>query len=223
MESFPILRKIVSFTGTNLALMECMYSMIMAFIIITSVRFGLVELESKKDYIVLMFGVLFTWGFLDAILFSWVDILDQKERVRTFDEIRNLPEDEAVERLLTTMNGTNFALLGEDEKRRLCREAYRGGLKVDEGQLRKNRKMVIQSALGCWAICVITLIPLIVPVLFFDGRRACMIASSFVASAVLFVIGYKLAGNLGKNRWLFAIALTSLTWIISLISMVMGG
>lgn len=68
--------KLVSMTGPAIALQELLYAFIMELIFVYAACFGLIEFESVTDFMMVEFGMIFTWGTIDGIIISFLGICD---------------------------------------------------------------------------------------------------------------------------------------------------
>lgn len=215
-------RRLISATGTSLALQECLYSFIMAFIFITAAKLGLMTFESKTDYALVTAGMVLTWGVIDALMLYWLNVYDQRESIGLMRKVRNMPEEQAVDALVDAFSGTPLDVIDEEDERKICREML-GKRIEDMEQIRADRERMMLSSVGCVVICALTLIPLVIPILFFEDLNTGLDAASFISSTLLFFVGFYLGRNIGVNGWVLGISLAGVTWAVSLISTFTGG
>ena len=73
-------RGIVRKTGPGLAIQEVLYGFIMALIYVTAARIGILRYTDTLNLVILIIGMNFTWGFIDAVVFYMVDVFRTIER-----------------------------------------------------------------------------------------------------------------------------------------------
>ena len=94
MEHRPF-RGIVRKTGPGLAIQEVLYGFIMALIYVTAARIGVLSYTDTTNLVILIIGMNFTWGLIDAVVFYIVDVFDQTKFIRIMSAC-NLPHEKKV-------------------------------------------------------------------------------------------------------------------------------
>ncbi len=67
---------LVKAIGMGTLLQELLYVLIMGLIYVYSASFGFVEFASKSDYAWVQFGMILTWGIIDAIILYGIGLGD---------------------------------------------------------------------------------------------------------------------------------------------------
>jgi len=67
---------LVKAIGIGTLLQELLYCLIMSLIYVYAASFGLVEFASKSDYALVQFGMILTWGVIDAIILYGIGLGD---------------------------------------------------------------------------------------------------------------------------------------------------
>jgi len=79
------------------------------------------------------------------------------------------------------------------------------------------------NSVGCFIWSILTLVPVLLPVILIDDFDTALIVSSSLSSIMLFFVGYYLALDIGTNRWLTGLVLTGVSWAITIVSTFTGG
>ena len=95
-------------------------------------------------------------------------------------------------------------------------------LQSDE-EAHNDYKAMMMSSLGCFVITMMTLIPIVFPVLLLPDFMEALEVASRLSTVVLFFIGFHIAPYLGLNRWVTALTLTGISLGISIIATFTGG
>ena len=212
--------RIARHTGSSLALQEMLYGFIMALLFITAAKFEVLKYSSETDLVILMVGMDFTWGAIDAVLFYMIDVMDQRrmERILTSgkdpEEVADILQDE--------FGGSPAGLLRPEGIRRVGLQVASEPLKDQEG-LKADRWKMLSSSFYCFLATTVTLLAVVPPLLFIDDISTALTVSSAISSFVLFFIGYEYSGYIGVNKVVGGIAITSVSWAITLVATFTGG
>ena len=214
-------RGIVRKTGPGLAIQEVLYGFIMALIYITAARIGVLQYSSTTNLIILIIGMNFTWGLIDAVIFYLIDVLDQRKFVRIMSN-DDIPHDLKVRMMLDEFSGTPLDILEPESERRICEMIISERL---EGQkeLRNERRDMRDSAIACFLITLMTTIPIIIPLMVLDDIGTALFAASALSSICLFFTGYRMDRYLGINKWTAGLFLTAIGWTITILATFTGG
>ena len=215
-----IFGRIARHTGSSLALQEMLYGFIMALLFITAVRFDVLKFSTVEDLIILMVGMDFTWGAIDAVLFYMIDVMDQ-HRMEKILTSRKSPEAIA-EILQYEFGGSPAGLLRQEGIRRVGLQVAVEPLK-DKNGLKEDRRRMWISSVYCFLATVVTLLVVVPPLLLFDDASEALFASSVFSAIALFIIGYEYSGYVGINKVLGGIFITSVAWAIILVATFTGG
>ena len=85
--------RLVRYTGRGLALQEALYGFIMAMLFISAAAFGLLSVESNTEMIILIVGMDFSWGMIDMVIFYFIDVAEQRKKLRILNNEEKLYDD----------------------------------------------------------------------------------------------------------------------------------
>ena len=130
--------------------------------------------------------------------------------------------EERINELLDEFSATPLDVLSEHDKRWVCEKMLDRELQSDE-EAHNDYKAMMMSSLGCFVITMMTLIPIVFPVLLLPDFMKALEVASRLSTVVLFFIGFHIAPYLGLNRWVTALTLTGISLGISIIATFTGG
>ncbi len=214
-------RGIVRNTGPGLAIQEILYGFIMALIYVTAARIDILHYSDTVDLIILIMGMNFTWGAIDAVIFYMIDVFNQRKFVRIMSAC-DLDHERKVEMMLDEFSGTPLDILEPEDERRICGMILSQRLESEEEQ-RKDRRAMRDSAVSCFVITILTTLPIIIPLAVIPDIDTALLVASSLSSICLFFIGFRMEKYLGVNRWVAGLFLTMVGWIITILATFTGG
>ncbi|MGN0137698.1 MAG: hypothetical protein ACI381_03715 [Candidatus Methanomethylophilaceae archaeon] len=214
-------RGIVRKTGPGLAIQEVLYGFIMALIYVTAARIGILRYTDTLNLVILIIGMNFTWGLIDAVVFYMVDVFDQRKFVRIMSAC-DLPHERKVEMMLDEFSGTPLDILDPEDERRICEEILSKTMESESERL-SDRMAMRDSAVACFIITILTTIPIVVPLLLIEDTEIALAVASGLSSICLFFIGFRMERYLGVNRWAAGLFLTAIGWAITITATFTGG
>jgi len=216
------LKNLILTIGPPVALQEILYGFIMSLIFVYATMFGVLHYEGRGEFILVVTGMLLTWGTIDAIILFALNVFEQRRYCRIISGGYDSDRETRLSVLMDDMSGTPADVLTDDDKRKICEYMLDRPL-ADEKGLREDRKGFAISSLGCIILTAATLIPVILPLLLIDDMYTALCTVSHISSVCLFVIGYFMAPYLGTNRFLTGATLAGVSLAIAAISVFTGG
>ncbi len=211
-----------SFTGPGTALQEILYGFIMALIFVYGVRFGVLEFKDAASFSLAVIGMCVTWGIIDGIIFYYIWVLDSRRQTKLIANEYKLDRETRINMLMDDFAGTPMDVITDEDKRAIC--DYMLDKKVQsEEEHNEDRKAMFLNSVGCAFFGSIPVIPILLPLLFFDDYLKALEISCYISSALLFLLGYKMARYLGTNRLVTGLVLAGISLGISIISVFTGG
>jgi hypothetical protein len=215
------LHRIVDVTGPGLLLQESLYGFIMALIFVTAAQLGLITYNSTSQVVTLIIGMNFTWGLIDMVIFFLVDSYDQKKYISIIKN-KDLAENAARSQVHSNLSGTIADVLDDEDENRVVDTIMRSRLEPEE-EIKSDHRGMLLSAFMCFVVTMLTVIPVIVPLLLIQDETTALFWASGFAATSLFFIGYYLAPYLGGNRWVSGIGLTIFAWAVTILATFTGG
>ena len=217
-----LLRALIRMTGISTSVQELLYAIIMALIFVYAARFGVLEFSGVGEFVLVQFGMLFTWGVIDGIIFYWLGVCDQRRYCRIISNEADMTKEQRIEALMDEFGATPLDVLTEEEERIVCERILDRQIESEE-YLRADRKAMALSSLGCVIVSLLALIPIILPVLLIDDFQLALVVISFLSSIILFFVGCRMSKDLGTNRFLTGLFLMMMSLVIAIVSVFTGG
>ena len=216
------LSKMVDITGPSTAFQELLSGIIMALILVYTARFGLTEFSDKESFAIAVIGMCVTWGVIDGLLsyFSWV--VDTRRQHRVLTNADNMDHESRLNEVMDSFSGTTLDLLSEKSEREMCDMILDKEIQSEE-ESEADEKATIRSSLGCVFFGSFGLIPILLPLLFYDDLLEALNVSCILAAFSLFAVGYLMGPHLGLNRYILGEFLAGVSIVISVISVFTGG
>ena len=212
----------VSLTGTSTALTELLSGIIMALILVYTARFGLTDFSDHLSFTATVVGMCATWGVIDGVLSYSTWYFDTKRQTRVLKNEDNMDREARLDEIMDSFSGTAMDVITDEDKRELCDKFLDMRVQSDEEFKADDRSM----SLSCWGglfFSVIGLVPILIPLLFYDDLIEALEVSSFLSAITLFVVGYLMGPRVGINRFALGAFLAAIALIISIISVFTGG
>ena len=215
-----IIKRLVRNTGRGLALQEALYGFIMAMLFITASAFGLINVESNIDVIILIVGMNFSWGAIDMVIFYFIDVAEQKKHFRIlrgdglYDDKKKVIRD--------NLSGTIVEILDDESEDRVVDVIFEGRLEsIDE--IRAERKDIFNSAFSCFVITLMATIPAVVSLLLIRDLRDALMIAGISSSVCMFFIGYAMGPYFGTKGWISGSMVLALALGVTLVATFTGG
>ncbi len=212
----------VSLTGPGTALQEVLYGFIMALIFVYAARFGLLEFSDKASFAITVTGMCLTWGVIDGIIFYYIWALDARRQHRLITNADNMDRESRLNEVMDSFAGTTLDILSDKDKREICDMILDKGVQSAE-EHRADERSMAGNSLGCVFFGVVGLIPILLPLLFFEDLIYALGVSCILSALSLFIIGYLMGPYLGLNRIMTGVFLAGISVVISVISVFTGG
>lgn len=218
------MKMLIGATGPALALQELLYGFIMELIFVTAARIGILAYDDTTGLCLMIIGMNATWGGIDAIVFFLINHFNYRMYRRLIIAARSDSDsrDNVMNRMMNSFDGTLIDTLTQDAERRICEIIVESELESDEGVSRDYRKMVY-SSIGCFIITLLTIVPVIAPIIILDNPKIGLDVASVLASILLFFIGYRMKDYFGVSGWGMGLFLTGISWSITIIATFSGG
>ena len=219
---YGLLQRLADMTGKSTSLQEILYGFIMALIFVNASALGLLNFDDPIQFVWMVTGMNVTWGAIDAVIFYYLGVCDQNRFARIIRNSDNRTREERVNDLMDEFSASPLDILEPEEQRKICENILDHKIQTED-ESKKDRKAMALSSLGCFIWTVLTLIPIVVPVILIDDFRVALFVALTLSSIILFLVGFYMARYLGTDRWKTGLALAVMSWIIAIISTFTGG
>ncbi len=207
--------------GPSTSLQEILYGFIMALIFVYATRFGLLTYDDPMNFVMVVIGMNATWGVIDGVIFYYLDVCNQRRFSKLITD-GSMEREERISKLMDEFGASPLDVLSDEDKRWACEAMLDRELQSKEG-FRRDRVEMAKNSLGCILWTLLTLIPIVVPVLLIPDFYDALEAASVLSSVILFFVGYYMGPHLGFNRWLTGAVVLSISLGISLVATFTGG
>ena len=214
--------KMVALTGPSTAFQELLSGIIMALILVYTARFGLTEFSDKESFAIAVTGMCVTWGVIDGLLsyHSW--FVDARRQHRVLINADNRSRESRLNEIMDSFSGTTLDLLSEKSEREICEQVLDSEIQSEE-EFKEDEKSTVKSSLGCIFFSSVGLIPVLIPLFFYDDLIEALEVSSYLSAFTLFLVGFIMGPYLGLNRYILGAFLAGLSIIVSVIAVFTGG
>ncbi len=214
--------RMLSYTGPSTALQEVLYGFIMALIFVYGVRFGVLEFSDKFSFAVTVTGMCLTWGVIDGIIFYYIWLLDTRRTYRVITNAEGRDRESRKNEIMDSLSGTALDVLSDQNKDAICDMMLDKEVQ-SEAEYEEDRKAMVKNSIGCVFFGVVALIPVLLPLLFFEDLIYALGVSCILSGLSLFVTGYLMGPYIGLNRFVMGLFLAGISFVISVISVFTGG
>ena len=214
------INRLIKNTGSGLALQEAMYGFIMAMLFITASAFGLINVETNNDVIILIVGMNFSWGIIDMVIFYFIDVAEQKKHFRIlrggglYDDKKKVIRD--------NLSGTIAGCLDDESKDKVAELIAEAGLETEQEE-KEDRKGLMLSAFSSFVITMLTVTPSVLSLLLISDLRDALMIAGFSSSICMFFVGYYLGPYLGTKGWFSGTMVLILAVGVTLVATFTGG
>lgn len=207
--------------GPSTSLQEILYGFIMALIFVYATRFGLLTYDDPINFVGVVIGMNATWGVIDGIIFYYLGVCNQHRYAKLVTD-GSIEREERIGCLMDEFASTPLDVLTDEDKRKVCETMLDRELQSRE-DFRRDRVEMFKSSVGCVIWTLLTLIPVILPVLLIEDFDAALETASVLSSVILFFVGYYMGPYLGINRWVTGFVMIAISLGISIIATFTGG
>ena len=213
--------RLVRNTGRGLALQEALYGFIMAMLFITASAFGLINVETNMDVIILIVGMNFSWGAIDMVIFYFIDVAEQKKHFRILRSDSDLYDDKK-KVIKDNLSGTIVDCLDDESEDKVVEIVAQSGVESEQEE-KEDRKDLFKSAFSSFVITMLTTIPPVLSLLIVDDLKDAFMYAGFTSSVCMFFVGYLMGPYLGTKGWFSGLMVLGLGLGITIIATFTGG
>lgn len=213
--------RLVRNTGRGLALQEALYGFIMAMLFITASAFGLINVETNMDVIILIVGMNFSWGAIDMVIFYFIDVAEQKKHFRILRSDSDLYDDKK-KVIKDNLSGTIVDCLDDESEDKVVEIVAQSGVESEQEE-KEDRKDLFKSAFSSFVITMLTTIPPVLSLLIVDDLKDALMYAGFTSSVCMFFVGYLMGPYLGTKGWFSGLMVLGLGLGITIIATFTGG
>ena len=217
-----LISRMMSATGPSTALQETLYGFIMALIFAYGARFGLIEFSDKGAFAITVTGMCLTWGVIDGIIFYYIWYFDARRQSMIVSNTVNADRGSRLNEVLDYASGTILDILSDKDKTEMCDRILDMGVQSQE-EFEEDKRAMIRNSVGCVFFGVIGLVPILLPLIFFEDLIYALGISCLLSGLSLFVVGYLMGPYLGLGRFITGAFLAGISLVISVISVFTGG
>jgi len=197
---------------------EVLFGLIMVLTITGTV--GL-ETGSRRAVISAGIGACIAWGIVDGIIYVYTNLLERGRIALAAKEASTCTGAGCdLSKIKEELEGTIVDTLGEREKHEVAQHIL-ARLKPVEKYTQATRDDIL-GGVAAGTLVFISGIPILLPFLFLDGIWA-MRLSSAIGLMMLFTIGYRWGGYVGRNKFQTGAFMMSVGVVITGVVIALGG
>lgn len=184
---------------------------------------GTVGLETGSRRVVLSAGIgaCIAWGLVDGIIYVYTNLLERGRIALAAQEASTCTGVGCdLRKIKEELEGTIVDTLGEREKHEVAQHIL-VRLKPVENRTHATRDDIL-GGVAAGTLVFISGIPVLLPFLFLDGVWA-MRLSSAIGLIMLFAIGYRWGGYVGRNKLQTGAVMMGVGAVITGVVMTLGG
>ncbi len=197
---------------------EILFGLIMVLTITGTV--GL-ETGSRKAVLSAGIGACIAWGIVDGIIYVYGNLLERGRIALAAQEASTCREEGCdLRKIKEELEDTIVDTLSEREKHEVAMH-IKERLKPVENHTHATKED-IQGGIAAGMLVFLSGIPVLLPFLFLDGIWA-MRLSSIIGFILLFAIGYRWGGYIGRSRFWTGITMMGVVMVITGVVIALGG
>jgi hypothetical protein len=201
---------------------EALFGLIMAVGFTAACRFGLDEMDSRTLFISIL-GCNLAWAVIDGSMYLVTTLYERGRRVRLGRSILQAPtEEEALRRIGAELDEQVEHFATPEERQQLYRWVLRALPRVTTSP-KKLSAADMFSALAVALVVLLATVPVIAPFLFIDDVNHAVRFANFVATGLLFLLGYRWAQHTGGRPIAVGLAVAAFGLIMVLVTVLLGG
>lgn len=170
------------------------------------------------------FGCAFAWGIIDGAMYVLLGMLERGENSRLLKKVKAAPsESAAIAAISEHLDETLEAVMPEDERRQLYKQAY-DRMRDNEVKPVGFKRDEFLGALGVLVTAVLVSIPVVLPMFIFrtDAQLA-LRTSNLMAIFMLFLFGHRWGKHAGTKPVRIGLMLAGLGVAMVLVAIPLGG
>ncbi|NJD77938.1 MAG: hypothetical protein FIB08_12740 [Candidatus Methanoperedens sp.] len=197
---------------------EVLFGLIMVLTITGTV--GL-ETNSRKAVLSAGIGACIAWGIVDGIIYVYSNLLERGRIALAAQEASTCTEEGCdLRKIKEELEDTIVDTLGESEKHEVARHILER-LKPVENHTHATKEDIM-GGIAAGTLVFLSGIPVLLPFLLLDGIWA-MRLSSIIGFIMLYAIGYRWGGYIGRSRFWTGVTMTGVGMVITGVVIALGG
>jgi len=168
----------------------------------------------------MIFAMNFVWGSIDMLIFYRMDVLAQKRHMNLI-----LSDDGTVthrSKIYNELGNTIFDTLSEQDKQKAVDLIRDSNIESDK-EVRQDRKSMLFSAISCFIITILTVIPVVLTILLIPDEELSLNCATIVSCISLFFVAYHLHEGSKKAKILFGLFIMLFSYVLTIFATYLGG
>ncbi|VVB95607.1 VIT family protein [uncultured archaeon] len=184
---------------------------------------GTVGLETGSRIAIISAGIgaCIAWGIVDGIIYVYSNLLERGRIALSVQETSTCTGEGCdLMKVKEELQGTIVDTLGERERHEVAQHILIR-LKPVENHTRATREDIL-GGIAAGTLVFVSGIPLLLPFMFLDGVWALRL-SRIIGLVMLFAIGYRWGGYVGRNKFRTGVIMMSVGISITAVVIALGG
>jgi len=201
---------------------EALFGLIMAVGFTAACRFGLDEMDSRTLCISIL-GCNLAWALIDGSMYVMTTLYERGRHVRLGRRILQAPSEEDALRLIgVELDDRIGPVATPEERRQFCRLVLGMLPRVTTTSARVTAADLLAGLAVSLVVLAVT-VPVIAPFLFLSDVGLAVRVANFIATGLLFLLGYRWAQHSGGNPLAVGLAVAAFGFIMVLVTLLLGG
>jgi hypothetical protein len=203
---------------------EVLFGLIMVLIFTLGARSIVARGEdATRDLLMAVIGCNIGWGIISGGMFVIDALFERSRKVRLARDVQKAPDEEHALAVIRDELDTDLELVTSDEERlRLYRHILDNVKKMELPKTRVTRADLF-GALVVFVLVVLTTVPAVLPFLVIGDLRLALRTSNLLLVGMLFVVGYRWAGQTNTNPWLAGVSVMIVGLGMVVVAELLGG
>lgn len=199
---------------------EVLFGLIMVLTFTGSLSVAEAGRDDVRAMLVGALGCNLAWGIIDGILYLMGTLADRGRGLIALRAVRAASGSEARRLFAAGLPAPLAAVMTPEEMDDFGARLRR--LPEPEGKAKVTRGNLL-GALGVFLLVFLSTFPVAIPFLFVPHTHAAMRISNAIAIVMLFIAGFAYGRIVGRNPWLFGLAMVALGAVLVAITIALGG
>jgi len=201
---------------------EALFGLIMAVGFTAACRFGLDEMDNRTLFVSIL-GCNLAWAVIDGSMYVMTTLYERGRITRLGRSILQAPsEAEALRRIGAELDD-RFGPVATPEERQQLSRLVLGMLPRVTATRPRLKASDMLSGLAVALVVLAVTVPVIAPFVVLDDVNLAVRTANLVATALLFLVGYRWSQHAGGHPFAVGLALATFGFIMVLVTLLLGG
>jgi hypothetical protein len=203
---------------------EVLFGLIMVLIFTLGARSVVAKGEGATyDLLVAVVGCNIGWGIISGGMFVIDALFERSRKVRLARSVQEAPDEEHALAVIRDELDTDLEAVTSDEVRAHLYRHILDNVKTMELPKTRVTRADLFGALVVFVLVALTTVPAVLPFLVIGDLRLALRTSNLLLVGMLFVVGYRWAGQTNTNPWLAGVSVMVVGLGMVVVAELLGG